>query len=221
MKAKIKLIVQVLISIPKSFYVNAHFFSLKKAIKLPILVHWRTKLNRLNGAIEFAEISTGIVKIGFSGSFALSERGNCFLDVAGRIRFEGKASFAHSSQIIVNPNGFLQFGNNFRCNTNCIINCSKSISFGEDCLLAWNNSILDTDGHKIIDCLTKEQTNNANDIKVGNHVWLCPNVTILKKTIIPNHCVVATNQVVSKKYNDEYCLIGSSGYLKRNIDWEE
>lgn len=40
-----------ILSIPKSFWVSLHFFPLKDAIRLPILVRYNTKLNSLKGAV--------------------------------------------------------------------------------------------------------------------------------------------------------------------------
>ena len=73
----IKLLIKVLVSIPKSFYFCMHFFNFKDAIRLPILVSYNTILNKLDGRIIMNQITPGIVKIGFTGSFGMGG-GNLF-----------------------------------------------------------------------------------------------------------------------------------------------
>lgn len=41
-----------ILSIPKSLWVSMHFFTLKEAIKLPILVRYNTKILSLKGEIN-------------------------------------------------------------------------------------------------------------------------------------------------------------------------
>lgn len=41
-----------LLSIPKSFFVSLHFFSLKDALKLPVLVRYNAKIMSLRGTIK-------------------------------------------------------------------------------------------------------------------------------------------------------------------------
>lgn len=41
-----------ILSIPKSLWVSMHFFTLKDAIKLPILVRYNTKILTLKGEIN-------------------------------------------------------------------------------------------------------------------------------------------------------------------------
>ena len=40
-----------ILSIPKSFWVSLHFFTLRDALKLPILVRYNTKIQSLRGEI--------------------------------------------------------------------------------------------------------------------------------------------------------------------------
>lgn len=44
-----------ILSIPKSFWASLHFFTLRDAIKLPILVRYNTKVLTLKGEINVLE----------------------------------------------------------------------------------------------------------------------------------------------------------------------
>lgn len=214
----IKLLIKVLVSIPKSFYFCMHFFNFKDAIRLPILVSYNTILNKLDGRIIINQITPGIVKIGFTGSFGMG--GVTYLDFRGNVTFKGKASFAKGTQIIVGKNANLNFGNNFRCNCNCIINAGKSVTFGDDNLLAWLVTVLDGDGHTIINTESYSITNVNKEIITGNHVWICPEVSLLKGSMLPNNCIIATKSVITKKINEENSLIGNENtILKTSVNW--
>lgn len=146
--------------------------------------------------------------------------GVSYLEIAGNISFQGKASFARGTQIIVGKNAMLSFGNNFRCNCNCIINAGKMIAFGDDNLLAWNITVLDGDGHSIINLDTNQRTNTNREIVTGKHVWICPGVSLLKGSVLPNNCVVATQSVITKAIYEENSLIGNNNeIIKHSINW--
>lgn len=146
--------------------------------------------------------------------------GVTYLDFRGNVTFKGKASFAKGTQIIVGKNANLNFGNNFRCNCNCIINAGKSVTFGDDNLLAWLVTVLDGDGHTIINTESYSITNVNKEIITGNHVWICPEVSLLKGSMLPNNCIIATKSVITKKINEENSLIGNENtILKTSVNW--
>lgn len=146
--------------------------------------------------------------------------GKTYLDFRGNVTFKGKASFAKGTQIIVGKNANLNFGNNFRCNCNCIINAGKSVTFGDDNLLAWLVTVLDGDGHTIINTESYSITNVNKEIITGNHVWICPEVSLLKGSMLPNNCIIATKSVITKKINEENSLIGNENtILKTSVNW--
>ena len=140
----------------------------------------------------------------------------------GKILFNGKASFARGTQLIVGKDGIIEFGSNFRSNSDCIFNSNNRITFGNDNLLAWRNTFLDSDGHSIVDIETQLSTNETGTIITGDHVWICPECSLLKGAIIPSNSIVATKSVVTKSFeSDSHVLIGSNTVLKRNVDWND
>ena len=67
-----------LLRIPKSLYFNLSAFPLKTAIKMPVLVSYKTKLKGIkkNKVIIDALIKFGLIRIGFGGIDAIMEN-NC------------------------------------------------------------------------------------------------------------------------------------------------
>jgi hypothetical protein len=85
-----------------------------------------------------------------------------------------------------------------------IILCQKSIMIGEDFLGAWNLFITDADHHQY------GKFNPPRDVKIGNHVWICPNATILKGVDIGDNSVVTNGAVVREGVLPERSLIGGN-----------
>lgn len=58
-------ILEHILSIPKSFYVSLKYFSLKDAVKLPIMVRYNTVLLGLKGKITNSGAKFAMFKVGF------------------------------------------------------------------------------------------------------------------------------------------------------------
>ena len=99
---------------------------------------------------------------------------------------------------------------------------NSKIHIGKDCMFAYNIDIRTGDSHSIIDSISKRRINNAQDVFIGNHVWIASHVTILKGVHIPDNSVVATRAVVTKSFTEKNILIAGmpAKKLKENIDWE-
>lgn len=97
----------------------------------------------------------------------------------------------------------------------------SGILIGKDCMLSKDIQIRSSDSHSIVD-LTGKRLNPAEDVVIGDHVWVCFGATLLKGTHIPGHCVVAADAVCTKKYSEEHCVVAGNPakVVKRDIDWD-
>ena len=219
---KCKYLIEYVLSLPKSLYFCLHYFTIKKAIRFPILISRKTKLDNLKGKIIFQNNTYfGMVKIGFSGSYNLGNK-SYFNNEGGVIIFNKKATFSRGIQLICGRDAKIEFGDNFRCNSNCIINSGNNIKFGEDVLLSWNFQILDGDGHIILyNYNTKNKTNN-NIVNLENHIWVCSNCSLLKGTKIKSNCIIAANSCINKEIEKSNVIVASNNKIVReNINWIE
>ena len=53
----------------------------------------------------------------------------------------------------------------------------SKIHIGKDCMLAYDIDIRTGDSHSIIDSITNERINYAQNIDIGNHVWIAAHVS--------------------------------------------
>ena len=115
-------------------------------------------------------------------------------------------------------NGHIQFGDDFSCNANTKIICKKKISFGNNVMISWDCTFLDTDFHKVI--VDGEQSNADKEIIVGNHVWIGSETLVLKGAVIPHDTVLAARSTISRRLHDSNCIYHDNECIKQNINWE-
>lgn len=60
------------------------------------------------------------------------------------------------------------------------------------------------------------------DIKIGNHVWLAANSSVLKGSTVGDDSVVAYGAVVSKNMEQRNVIIGGQNrILRTNTNWRK
>lgn len=199
-----------IISIPKSFWVSAHFFSLKEAIKLPILVRYNTKVQSLKGKVKINSggVKTAMLKIGFGGVGIYDKKySRTIITIKGTVVLNGKVNLGHGSVLSVQENAVVTFGSNFSNTAEGKIVCKKSITIGNNVSTSWETLIMDTDWHHTYNTLNGEIFPDTKEIVIGNNVWICMRSVILKGSVIPNGCIVGANTLCSKQFTDENQLI--------------
>lgn len=223
-------LLKYILSIPKTLWFNFAVFSIKTAIKLPVLIAYNVKISNVhkNCIVINSEIKRFMIKININeGSEGVNSsylnNGYFFVGDKGRIVFNGKANFCSGVSIRLDD-GEMVFGNDFSCNRNCFFACSEKIVFGNNVLLGWSVNVRDSDGHLVYDLNEKKsEKKTVESVNIGNHVWVAAKVDILKGVEIPNDCVVGYNSCVTKKFTDSNCII--AGYpaivVKENINWEK
>lgn len=61
----------------------------------------------------------------------------------------------------------------------------------------------------------------AQQIVVGDHVWIGSNVTVLKGAVIPRGCVVGSGAVVTRAFTEENALLAGNParVIRRGVAW--
>ena len=172
---------------------------------------------KLDSPLYFGKIKFGYGEVGiFDKRFSRS-----IWELEGNIEFRGTANIGHGSKIAVGKTGELILGDNFTISAESSIIAFKSISIGDNCLIAWNTQIMDTDFHTITD-LNNNILNAPAPVILGNKIWVGARCMILKGAEIPSNCVIGAGSIVSGKITGENQLIvGSPAKAVRSeIMWD-
>lgn len=95
------------------------------------------------------------------------------------------------------------------------------ISIGELCMFSYGITIRNHDSHKVFKINDTTPCNNACDIKLGKHVWICQNASILKGVNIGDDSIVAYGAIVTKGCQSNSILAGNPAkVVKTNIFWD-
>lgn len=117
------------------------------------------------------------------------------------------------------------FGKGSYCapmNEFCLMENNTKIIIGQNCMFSFNVEARCTDDHAVLDS-NNRVLNLADSIEIGDHVWLCKEVLILKNTTIPNGCIVGAKSVVANKRfaQSNVAICGNPAKIvKEGISWD-
>ena len=127
---------------------------------------------------------------------------------------------------VSNDNSQTLVGKNFSCLQTSIVNSKEPygvIRIGEDCMFSNDIHIRYSDAHTIYDEKTKEVLNRPiRPVEIGNHVWVCNGVSILKNSKISDNSVVGKSTVVTKSFDKSNVILEGvpAKIIKENINWD-
>jgi len=193
----------------KIVYFNFHYLPFKQAIQLPILLR-KPRFIRLKGRviIESPKVRFGMITMGRLVNTCNPDSGIIF-DIDGTLIFRGTADFANNSAIMIQDGGTITLGDHMDCAGQ--LKCAKSIEFGDDCVLAYNSMVMDSDWHALTDVVTGKLVKKTAPVKIGNNNFISFNCLVTKGTITPDFCTFTYNSHLCKKYDVEpYSLLGGN-----------
>ena len=190
---------------------------------MPFRISRRCSLVNLKGALDIqSEIQPGMIQVGYGdvGVFD-NKRERSVWNVRGKIIFKGKCYLGHGVKINVTETGTLTFGNNVNFTAESAIDCQKEISFGDNCLVSWENFFIDGDYHTIFDEMGNSK-NPPRSITIGNHVWFGCRCLVLKGVFVADNCVIGAGSLLNGNYPTPNSIIAGSPatMIKENINWQ-
>lgn len=115
-----------------------------------------------------------------------------------------------------NKNAKIEIGRSTTVGYNTMIFASEAISIGDDCMIAPNVYLVDSDHGMELGKNMNQQENSTAEIKIGNDVWIASGVTVLKGTVIPDGCVIAANSLVKGEL-EENSIYGGTPIKKLGV----
>lgn len=204
------------VGIFNTLYFNLRVFSLKTALKLPVLLGKRVQLQGLyKGCVSFSSevnVKYGIVEFGISRFPIFSTKGAFSLlrfFSKSHITFGENILFHSGCSVIASKGGHIKFGSDTLFNQNSFIYSESSITFGNHFRCGWNCQVLDTDFHYVYNQESEEVRKNTKPIVFGQCCWIANHVMVSKGTVVPDFSIVAAGSLL----NSDLSNISSTGNL--------
>ncbi len=97
----------------------------------------------------------------------------------------------------------------------------ESITIGDNSMFSYGITLRNHDSHKVIDYNSGRVINPAKPIKIGKHVWVCKNVTILKGVEVGNDSVLGYGALVTNNVPANTIAAGVPAVIvKESITWD-
>lgn len=176
-----------------------------------------------NAVIELGEkaeiILSNSVQFLFNCSWMKKDPFPSVMVLRKEARLEVKDSFKifSGAKIFINESAELILGSGY-INNYFTLHCFERIEMGEDIAIADNVTIRDSDNHTIINSPDYKMT---KPVRIGNHVWIGINATILKGVTIGDGAIIAAGGVVTRDI-PERCLVAGvpAIVIKENVVWK-
>ena len=207
------MLIEHILSFPKSLYYNIKWFPLSIAIKMPIFVRYNVVIKNCNKGrvilnLDRSMIRPGIVWIGFGDiGFYDIKYNRTVIDNRGVMLFYGKAFIGEGAKISCGKAGVISFGNNFRNSGGLTLCCEERVLFQDNVLVGWNTTIMDSDYHNVINLSKEKVSPKTSPIIVGKDAWIAIESVLLKGTSLPEGAIIGAGSIVHGKFEIPNVLI--------------
>ena len=203
---------EIIRSMPKTIWFNFKYLPIRQAIKLPIWVTYKSRIN-IKGKIiiDVKSVKPAMIRFGFHRVPICDYKSSSQIIIShhGTLIFKGTAHIGQGTKIYVNNDGRLILGDNFAISSNTQLNCFKEIVFGRDIQFAWDCLVMDSDTHNIFDKDDKI-VNSDQTIVFGDKIWIGCRCTILKGSKIPSNTVIGAESLITKQLFKENTIIAGN-----------
>ena len=172
---RIKKVLGLLGSLPKTVYFNFHYLPFHQAIKLPILLRNPRFIN-LKGKIILdcpqEKIRFAMIRLGVYVALEVPYL-PVRLDILGAIIFKGSCWIGTNSCLQIGKKGTLIFGDNFLSSSGMTLACYHRIEFKENVRVGWGVQIMDTDLHAMQKvAATSGEGLSEKSVETGNYYYI-------------------------------------------------
>jgi len=92
---------------------------------------------------------------------------------------------------------------------------------GRDCMFSYDIDLRTGDSHSLVSSETGERYNYAQDIVIGEHVWIASHCILTKGTQIPRNSVVGTGSLVNSAFKEENTVLAGrpARVVRSKVNW--
>jgi len=155
----------------------------------------------------------GTLYIGGKENSKSKQETRIFMGENSNVNISGKFSIGFGSDIRVFKNANLKIGSGY-FNGFVQVVCAHSIEIGDNCAIARDVIIRDTDAHELVE----EGFKKTKPVKIGNHVWIGTRAIIMKGVTVGDGAVVAAGAVVTKDVPKNSVVAGIPARVIKTIE---
>ena len=166
----------------------------------------------INGDNNYIRIGRGCVS---DKDMHIVIESNCRFDIGEDVRLS-------MANIYVGPSSVLRIGDRTGFTGLVHLNLieAKAIEIGTDCSIAAGVWMTTSDFHSIINLETGARLNAAKPVRVGNHVWIANQASLLKGSVIGDNAIIGAHAVVTGTVPAHCVVAGNPARIVRdNVTW--
>lgn len=166
----------------------------------------------INGSNNYVRIGRGCVS---DKDMHIVIESNCKFDIGEHVRL-GMAN------VYIGPGSLLRIGD--RTGFTGLVHLNpvegKAIEIGSDCSIASGVWMTTSDFHSIISRSGGTRLNPAKPVRVGNHVWIANQATLLKGSTVGDNAIVGAHAVVTGVVPPHCVAAGNPARIVReDVTW--
>lgn len=187
----------------RTLYFNFKYLPYNQARHLPILLYHPGEINGVGAYvldIPKEKVRFGMLKFGIKNENSILSKTGVCISNNGKLILKGSGVIGNGSSITIGHGGIMSIGKNFGITGDVAIHCYDNIKIGEYFSCSWDVSIDDTDHHQLFDVAESKKKMETKPISIGNCVWICQKVTLLKGSELPDRTIVSSNSLVNRKH---------------------
>lgn len=160
-----------------------------------------------------------ISKYTYSNDFIVAFHGDNNIVTVG-----DRCTFKMTNRIYIQGNNnVVKVGDNVTFDQDVLIVAAEGtkVTIGSDCIFANHVHIRTSDQHCIFN-ESGERINPAEDVHIGNHVWLGRESVIMKGVSVGDGAIVGMRSMVTKDVPERCIVVGTPAkVIKTNVNWHE
>ena len=178
-----------------------------------IIAHSGARIEGVCRISTYGNLYLGTSYVGFSHRGDLT-----YVNVRGSLVVKSVFLIGRGCRVDIGPDATCELGSGY-INVNTRLVIMHGLRIGRNVAIGWDCEFLDEDFHEI---RWEGKKSRANEIEIGDHVWIGSSVRVLKGVRIGNNSVVAAGSVVTKSFPEENVLIAGNParITKTDISWK-
>lgn len=195
------MLIKIIKSIYNTLLFNFKAFPLKEAIKIPAICGSNVFFGRIERGKIWCDVGVhfNMISLGRTeGSFRAGRNQRTYIAIWGsKSMLKIKDILDIPCGSVLNVNGCVEIGKGFMPNSCLLISCGERITFGDNCNIGWNVTIIDGDGHPLCNKDNPDRViNNSKPVVIGNGCWIAAHVTIMKGVQLADNTIRIYNNKI-------------------------